>query len=1206
MGDAIQVNNGDIEVAEFKVPLMSGVIAFPAQPLVQPDSIPVNTVIRYANGVGAKSLAADMSYYFEPTAFHRDELTDFNFGTGQVRLNDQDQGADTTLPNSSRPAQIQGLSTDDQGALVRDIAQEKIYDGRTVAAVLKTLDRPQTLVVRVRYQDQMGEYQTLSQAKDIFNSNLYVGTSLVEGARQDAKLKAAAMSVDGKNVTDINDLDLKVVRVDTKVIGEELFGGMIKNTIERELHDVRWQGACVPSQQVVSCSVGDLKEGTYAFQVTSKSTQQAANVIFKVDSDGRVYGDGDYYNYGDDNGGKALPLALDKKSYKDGDTATVSFPAPFKTCLALVSLERGDVISAWVVNDACQKGAVQVPVDASEAPNVFVSVYTVTGRAKAPQRQRQVGETDMGRPTYRLGFANVKIDWARFKANVAVKTDKPVYQPGDTVNVQVQVSADQGRLTNGTAIVIALEEKILELKKNDTYNLLDALMQLRTDNVTTITPLERIETYSGGNYDMPGRKGGDEGGDGSDKSEFKRKLFDALVHFEAVPVVNGVAQVSFKANDSLTKFKVIAVAIDGGQKFGTGDTEYLSEKDTQSYSNIPSVAYSGDTYPVKVTVQNNSGKDQKYRTEVTATVRDANGNVIQTKTLSQSATVTKSGSNAIDVGALTVSDDAATITYDINVYDEAGNLVDSMQPSAQVVLPAVPLAIHDSFLVQVQGGQLMQSLTKDVAALVNKGEIRATLASSLVDGAIEQVRKRVAQDRFADFFIESQIYAALIKDSQQNSGDVKAALQKLLSYLDSNGFVKYYAQESNGSLYLTANILNALAAEPWSIKVMPRALSDKLQGAISQVLTKSVDPSYVGKTDMDWLRAQTAMGRAAYAFNDQSLKDSAANVAALAREALAKNPKTFGAPIEKWSNDDLLSLWLLEVAAAPDQALNSPIYTQLTAPSRLVKTGNMASFTGGPSYGWFYSDDTVQAAQLLDGYARVKGPDALARALAAGLVNNSHDKWYVMSTLINVTRGLKSFGRAYESEPVSGTAILSVVELNQSTPVDWSTGITSKELRTPWATAKATVQVAQSGKGQPWLGVQALTAVPLKQATAQGISIDKSIRNVTRSQGYQAGDVIEVTLNLNTVANINHVAVNDPIPAGANIVGDAYGDFSSGEKSYSGYKLYFEYMATGTTTVKYQYQLNNPGTFNLPPTRAEGLYLPSVFGEVPNATMTIQ
>lgn len=1216
------LSSGDIEVAEFKIPLMSGLISFPTQQLVKPDSIPASSIIRYANGVGAKNVAADLSYYFEPTSIRSSALADFAFGSGPVKLIDQDgQGRLEALPTNSRPARIEGLSTGQDGTLSRDIALENAADGRTIAEVLKTMERPQTLVVRVRYQDQMGEYQTLSQAKDLFNATEYVGTRLISGERSVARLQVASINVDQKNTTSLANLDLKVFRVETKVIGEELFGGLIKNTVERELKPVRWVPSCsqqaqgqaqgqspAQKQKFVSCAVGDLKSGSYAFQVTSKSSGQAANVLFKVDEQGRVYGNDDYYQFGDDEGNKQLPLALNKKMYKHGEEAIVSFPAPFKQCRALVTLERSDVMQAFVVNDACQKGQVTVPVNADYAPNAFVSVYAITGRAD--NVKVELGEKDLGRPTYRLGYANLKVDWSHFASDVTVKTDKEKYEPGDQVAVEVHVTPQEGALLGGQVTFVAIEEKILELKKNNTYNILDALMQLRAHNVQTVTPLEKVETVTADNADLPAddvRKGGDEGGDGSSKSEFKRKLFDALVAYQAgVPVKNGVARFTFKTNDSLTRFRVFAIATDSAQKFGMGSVVYLTEKDTQAYSNIPSVAHTGDKYPLKVTIQNNSSTAHKYRAEITATIKDSSGRVIGTKKLSKDVTIGNQNSSAVDVGQLDIGAETGTIEYVVRVYDENGNLVDVMEPAPQVVLPTVPLQVHDSYIVQLENGALHQNLLKEPTALLGQGEVRVTVSKSLVTGAVEQILKRMDQDQFADFFIESRIYKALLNSSPSRPEKISAALATLLGYTDSNGFVKYYPQAQNGSVWLTARLLNVLQQEPWALKLAPQALIEKLNGAVSQVLTKSVDPMYIdGKSPMSWMQAQALMGRAAFAFDDESLKDSARAVNQTLNVELAGNPDVFGRPMEKWTANELVNFWMLGMFTAPDQALASTAYQKLIGPQHLNYTGNLAELTGSPSFGYFYQDETINTSDLLLGTAMLKGDADLARALSLGLVNASTKSWYNASTMVSVAQSLKAFSASYESQRVTGSALINVVEQNASKTVAWDKS-QSAELRTPWTNQKASVEVTQAGQGRPWVGVQALTAVPLTSARGQGLEVEKSMRNVTRDSGFQTGDIIEVTVKIHASNRLNHVALMDPIPAGSNILGDAYGDQTSGEKSYSGYKLYFEELAQGTSSVKYQYQLNNPGQFKLPPTRAEGLYMPGVYGEAPNARLTVQ
>ncbi|MGZ3743643.1 MAG: alpha-2-macroglobulin family protein [Pseudobdellovibrionaceae bacterium] len=1208
-GSYSTVDSGDIEVAEFKVPLMSGLIAFPNQALVQPSSIPVSAVIRYANGVGAKNLSADVSYYFEPTSVQNKTLVDFNFGSGAVKLSeDESSGTNEALPRSLRPATIQGLKTGADGSLTVDLALEKVADGRSVAEVLKTLDRPQKLVVRVRYQDQMGEYQTLSQAKDIFNSTEYVGTHLLSGNRGVARLQAAVTDVNNNNITDLNNLEIKVIRVETKVIGEELFGGLIKNTLERELKPVRWAETCALQNQVVNCPVGSLKAGNYAFQVSSKTSKQAANTLFKVDSDGRVYGESDYYHFGDDPGNKQLPLALNKKMYKDGDRAVVSFPAPFKNCRALVTIERNDVLDATLVANACEKGFVEVPVNATLAPNAFVSVYAITGRA--PTASLKLGEKDLGRPTYRLGFANMKVNWSHFKSKVTVKTNKEKYEPGENVEVEVNVKPEEGTLAGGTVTLVALEEKILELKANPTYQILDAFMQLRGHKVETITPLERVETVTApGNTDIPGedtRKGGDEGGDGSAKSDFKRKLFNALVAFQpGVPVVNGVAKFTFKTNDSLTRFKIFAIATDAAQKFGTGDTVYLTEKDTQTYSNIPTVAHSGDTYPIQVTVQNNGNKSAKYKAEVEVVIKDTNGKVIGNKTLIKESEIKSSSSEAIDLGEFTVDDQAGRIEYLIRIYDETGKVVDVMEPDAQTILPTVPLAIRTSFLAQIENNSFSQELTKEPTALAGKGEIRVSLSNSLVNGAVKQVQQRMNRDMFIDFFAESQFYKALLNSSEKKPDELKRVLLSLVGSTDANGFIKYYPQAQRGSLWLTASILNHLQQEAWALKLMPTALRHKLIGAVAQILKKTADPVYVGKTPMDWMRAQAVMGRSAFALADVDLQASAKAVNNAITTELQRDPLAFGQPVEKWTNSDLVNLWLLQVYANPTAAQGSPLYAQLISPSRLVYTGNMAQLIGNPSYNIFYSDETMETADLLFGHALLRKDKNVARSLAVGLVNGSAKAWYNTTTMMSVAQSLKVFGRSYEAEVVTGSSVITVPEQQVSKTVDWSKSSTA-EIATAWTNTKATVQVNHGGQGKPWVGVQGLTAVPLTSPRGQGLSIEKEIHNVTRESGFQAGDLVEVTLKINSSGNVNSVAMLDPIPAGSNILSDAYGDYSSGQKSYAGYKFYFEYLAAGITTVKYQFQLNNPGSFKLPPTHAEALYMPSVFGEVPNAALTVK
>ena len=121
---------------------------------------------------------------------------------------------------------------------------------------------------------------------------------------------------------------------------------------------------------------------------------------------------------------------------------------------------------------------------------------------------------------------------------------------------------------------------------------------------------------------------------------------------------------------------------------------------------------------------------------------------------------------------------------------------------------------------------------------------------------------------------------------------------------------------------------------------------------------------------------------------------------------------------------------------------------------------------------------------------------------------------------------------------------------------------------------------------------------------------------------YTRGDVLRVTLEVTSQADMTWVAITDPITGGATILGSGLGRDSEiasrGEKregwawpafeerSFEAFRSYFEYMPKGATKLQYTLRLNNVGDFALPPTRVEAMYAPEMFGEAPNARVKVE
>ena len=60
------------------------------------------------------------------------------------------------------------------------------------------------------------------------------------------------------------------------------------------------------------------------------------------------------------------------------------------------------------------------------------------------------------------------------------------------------------------------------------------------------------------------------------------------------------------------------------------------------------------------------------------------------------------------------------------------------------------------------------------------------------------------------------------------------------------------------------------------------------------------------------------------------------------------------------------------------------------------------------------------------------------------------------------------------------------------------------------------------------------------------------------------------------------------------------------ERSFASWRAYYDYVPEGTLRREYAIRLNQPGTFELPPTRVEALYAPELFGEMPNAPFEVR
>jgi uncharacterized protein YfaS (alpha-2-macroglobulin family) len=245
----------------------------------------------------------------------------------------------------------------------------------------------------------------------------------------------------------------------------------------------------------------------------------------------------------------------------------------------------------------------------------------------------------------------------------------------------------------------------------------------------------------------------------------------------------------------------------------------------------------------------------------------------------------------------------------------------------------------------------------------------------------------------------------------------------------------------------------------------------------------------------------------------------------------------------------------------------------------------------------------------------------IPRLMTAAVARQHRGIWNTTTANAWGVLALEKFSARYESVPVTGKTTASLARQEKS--LSWTSSPKGGGMMFSWPKGKEGLKVTHQGTGKPWAVLRSLAAIPLKDSLSSGYRIKKTFSPVTQKESGQwsRGDVIRVRLEIDSQADMTWVVVNDPIPAGSNILGTGLGRDSamltreekrSGwawpafeERTFSAFRAYYEYVPKGKFVVEYTMRLNNEGAFLMPETRVEAMYAPEMFGVAPNKKMEI-
>ncbi len=954
-----------------------------------------------------------------------------------------------------------------------------------------------------------------------------------------------------------------------------------------------------------------------------------------------------------------MDLIPDRDKYSVGDTATVLVASPFTDAEAWVTVEREGLIEQRRIHVSSGTTTLRFPITEAWAPNAFVSVLVARGRSAAPGPL-----DDPGRPTIRVGYTEIRVLPEVKRLAVKLTVGRAEYRPGDTAEVRVAVRDRKGKGDRTEVTLWAVDQGVLALTGYRTPDPIELLYAERglglrlSSNLTTVAP-QVPEGEKGGR--APG------GGGGAGESDILRSRFKTTAFFLGSVVTDtaGNAIARPKLPDNLTTFKVMAVAVTAGDRYGSGASDLLVTRPLLARPALPRFVREGDRFSAGVVVNQRAGgtptvtvTSESRGTELvgqptrTATLEAGRGREVRFDFRQPG---TGPAGNA----------DSATFRFRVE-----GN---GDKDAVQSRLPVKPAFRPRAWTV---AGVLVDTGTAEFSLPAELDPDRSRLVVTLGSSPLSVIKGMTWELRVYPWFCSEQVAStvlpilALYRAQQGLRGvtllrgnpkrEIETAVAMLSRRQRADGAIGYWDSDDWSTAWLSAHAGYALLeARAAGIAVEPSVL-DRLAEYLRAQLTS---PTTVRAPVAGW-----------YAEAQARLADQVAAADFLSRmgkaEVPAENELLRNAAQLAWED----RIRLAEVLAR--RKAFRAARTLLEPAWKEVKVEGRRAVLPQSAYRWshYFESRVRPTARLLtatlavDSASRLIGPlvETLVQQGRAGLIEEWNTQDYAASVAAlaafdrrmqaGVARAFTVSGsgrRLLTSPGVAATAARGSIR-------DSSVALTG--LLGPAANGQVPLrlQLAADGAGAPIYYYLTVNEVPRQRPVNpedQGIRLERWYERYDSAApivSVKEGELIRVRLRITVPTDRQFIVVDDALPAGLEAIdlslrtasltpgpgldqhqrylsteeAEAESDETHGDSEMgwyygrwdSGWWSPFEhkeirdervvYSATvlwkGTYSMTYIARATTPGTFVRPPAHAEEMYNPAVYGRSDGGTFTVE
>jgi uncharacterized protein YfaS (alpha-2-macroglobulin family) len=1091
-------------------------------------------------------------------------------------------------------------------------------------------------------------------------ADLYVGlrspSTFVEGG-QPITVEAIAVDLDGAAVT-----GKAMTLVASRLVWTQKKGRWIEE--ERDANECRVTSAADPQR----CTFETGEGGRYIIRAEVRDAKGRRN-----QSQLTVWVSGGKRPPGESLEQDEVELVPDRELYQPGDVAKLLVISPFQPAEGLLTVRRSGVVSTQRFSVTGPTATVSVPIVEGFVPNVTIQVDLVGAAPRTGPDGKPIAGAPP-RPAYAKGELRLPVPPLRRTLAVEVTPERAELEPGAKTRIAVKVADAAGRAVAGAEVLlIVVDEAVLALTGYKLPDPIDAFYPSRgpdtRDHHTRQWVLLEPDLAASEPEQEMGRGGGAKGvqskmmmrgapmpsaapmmeamadgmappepGGGGDAPIALRTNFDALALFAPAVTTDaqGRATVELNVPDSLTRYRVMAVAVSEATFAGQGESTVTARLPLMVRPSAPRFLNFGDRFELPIVLQNQTDAAMT----VSLAARASNAEL----TAGSGRSVLVPARDRVEVRLPAAAARPGTARFQIAASSGAWS------DAATVTLPVWTPATTEAFATygEVDSGAVAQPVQAPQDAVTSFGGLEITTSSTelqaLTDAFLylttypyecaEQMASRVMgvaalRDVLTAFKADGLPSPEAI--AQQMAVD----LERLQRLQNPDGGWGFWRRGEESWPYLSVHVAHALVRAAQKGYEVPKRV-------------RELAFSYLGRIDRHFPAEYSEEARRtirAYALYVRNLSgdNDGKEAAALVQSA---------GGLEKLNMEALAWLYPVLAADSAQTALTKELKRLLG--NRVTETAGAAHFQTGYSDGahlLLYSDRRVDAV-LLEGLIGDDPKSDLITKLVRGLLaHRVKGRWGNTQENVFVLLALDRYFNVFESVTPSFVANIWLGDRFAGEHRFKGRTTERQQVDIPMAeVAKTagpqTLTIAKEGKGRLYyrIGMRYAPKDLNLEPSDHGFVVGREYEAIDDPGDVRmaddgvwhvkAGALVRVRVSMVAPTRRYHVALVDPMPAGFEaqnpelaVSGSLPPDPNPQGRSGSGgmarswwwgpwyvhdnlrderAEAFAFSVGAGVYEYTYVARATTPGQFVVPPPKAEEMYSPETFGRGASARVVVE